>query len=157
MVNLARIYSRRKGKHGSKKPLVRIIHKWQRYKKKDVENLVIELAKEKYGTAMIGTILRDKHGIPDVKSITGKTVSAIVRENNLYPDLPEDLMNLFKKTVLLKEHIGRVRRKDKSSIKGLEHMESKIRRLIKYYSREGVIPEKFKYDPEKIKLIVQKW
>jgi small subunit ribosomal protein S15 len=156
VVNLARIYSRKKGKHGSKKPPVRIVHKWQRFKKKEVENMVIDLAKEKYSTAMIGTILRDRNGIPDIKAITGKTVSVIARENNLYPNLPEDLMNLFKKTVLLREHIGRMRRKDKSSIKGLEHIESKIRRLIKYYSREGVIPADFRYDPEKIKLIVQK-
>ncbi|MEM5781969.1 MAG: 30S ribosomal protein S15, partial [Candidatus Aenigmatarchaeota archaeon] len=34
-------------------------------------------------------------------------------------------------------------------------LESKIRRLIKYYVREKRLPEGFTYDPEKAKLLIE--
>jgi small subunit ribosomal protein S15 len=152
---MARMYSRKKGKHGSKKPAVKTIPKWVKLDKAEVEKLVVQLAKERKSSALIGLILRDQYGIPDVKTITGKSISQIMREHNAYPELPEDLLNLFKKAVRLREHLA-VHKKDKSSKRGLENLESKIRRLIKYYAREGKIPADFVYDPEKVKLIVQR-
>jgi small subunit ribosomal protein S15 len=152
---MARMYSRKKGKHGSKKPPIKIVPKWVKFKKKDVEDLVVKLGKEKYSSALIGTVLRDQYGIPDVKIITGKTITQILRENKLYPEYPEDLLSLFKKAVKLREHLER-NKADKHSKKGLENLESKIRRLIKYYTEKGKIPKGFVYDPEKVKLIVQK-
>src|SRR5438876_835033 len=82
--------------------------------------------------------------------LTGKTITQIMRENKLYPEIPEDLMNLFRKTVSLRNHLSK-NKSDKHSKKGLEHMESKIRRLIKYYMREGKLPRDFRYDVEKVK------
>ncbi len=152
---MARMYSRKKGKHGSKKPIAKVVPKWVKYDKDEVEKLVIQLAKKGYQSAQIGTILRDSYGIPDVKLITGKSISQIMKENKLYPQYPEDLLNLFKKAVLLSEHLA-VHKKDKSSKRGLQNLESKIRRLIKYYIRKGRLPKDFVYDPERIKLIVQK-
>jgi len=152
---MARIYSRKKGAHGSKKPPVKIVPKWVKYKNKDIEKLILKLAKEKKNSAVIGIILRDQYGIPDSRLITKKRVTEIMKENKLYPDMPEDLMSLFKKATFLREHL-KTNKKDKKAIKGLEHLESKIRRLAKYYSREGKISEDFKYDPEKVKLIIQK-
>jgi len=78
-----------------------------------------------------------------------------MEENKLYPEYPEDLMNLFRNVVNLREHLAR-NKADKSSVKSLENLESKIRRLLKYYVREGKISKDFIYDPEKVKLIVQK-
>ncbi|MEM5801777.1 MAG: 30S ribosomal protein S15 [Candidatus Aenigmatarchaeota archaeon] len=152
---MARMYSRKHGRHGSKRPPIKIVPKWLKISKKEVEDLVVKLAKEKYSSAVIGQILRDRYGIPDVKTITGKSITQIMRENNLYPEFPEDLMNLFKKAVRLKEHLSR-HKKDKTSKKGFENLESKIRRLIKYYTREGKLPKNFVYDIEKIKLMLQK-
>lgn len=152
---MARIYSRKKGKHGSKKPAIKVVPRWVKVDKAQVEQLVIQLAKERKSSAVIGTILRDQYGIPDVKMITGKTISQIMREKNLYPEMPEDLLSLFKKAVVLRGHLAK-NKKDKAAVKGLEHLESNIRRLIKYYAREGKIDPKFTYDPEKVKLIVQK-
>jgi small subunit ribosomal protein S15 len=152
---MGRIYGKGKGKHGSKKPPIKVVPKWFKGSPKEVEDLVIKLAKERYSSAMIGTILRDQYGIPDVKLITGKKISQIMKENKLYPELPEDLLNLFKKAVNLREHLER-NKADKHSRRSLSNLESKIRRLIKYYRREGKVPPDFVYDPEKAKLIVQK-
>ena len=79
----------------------------------------------------------------------------VMKKGNMYPDFPEDLMSLFKRAVFLREHLDS-NKKDKKAIKGLEHMESKIRRLVKYYSREGKVPANFQYNPEQVKLIIQK-
>jgi small subunit ribosomal protein S15 len=152
---MARIYSGKKGKHGSKKPPVRASPKWFKMKKEEVEGLIIKLAKERYSSAVIGTILRDQYAIPNVKIATGKSVAQIMKESKLYPDLPEDMLNLLKKAVVLRQHLQR-QRADHLSEKGLQNLESKIRRLGKYYSRNGVMPKDWKYDPEKAKLIVQK-
>ena len=152
---MARMYSRKKGKHGSKKPPMKIVPRWVNYKKKEVEDLVIKLANEKKTSAIIGTILRDQYGVPDVKIIAGKTITKIMAENKIYPDYPEDLISLFKKAIILREHLKK-HKADKHSKKGLEHLESKIRRLIRFYAEEGKISKEFSYDPEKIKLIVQK-
>lgn len=151
---MARMYARKRGKHGSKKPPIKIPPRWVKYKKEEVEKLVVKLAKERYSSAMIGTILRDQFGIPDVKAITGKSISQIMKENHLYPQIPEDLLNLLKKAVSLREHLE-THKKDKHSKHGLELLESKIRRLIKYYIRKGVLPEEWKYEPERAKLLIQ--
>ncbi len=152
---MARIYSGKKGKHGSHRPVTKTAPKWVKLTKDDIEKLVVELAKNKFSSAIIGTVLRDSYGIPDVKAMTGKTVAQIMRENKLYPEYPEDLLNLFKRAVVLKEHL-QTRKSDKHSLRGLSNLESKIRRLVKYYSREGKVPKDFVYDYQKVKLLVQK-
>ena len=149
------MYSRKKGNHGSKKPPIKVVPKWVKYKGKDIEEIVIRLAKDRKNSAVIGTVLRDQYGIPDSRLITQKSVTEIMRENKAYPEMPEDLMSLFRKAVFLRGHMSK-NKKDKKALKGLEHLESKIRRLVKYYSREGKVPKGFQYDPEKVKLIIQK-
>jgi small subunit ribosomal protein S15 len=140
----------------SKKPLRKEPPKWLKIKKEEVEKLVIELAKRRYSSAKIGTILRDSYGIPDVKLVTGKSISQIMKEAGVYPELPEDLLFLLKRAVKLREHLAK-HKKDKHSKRGLEILESRIRRLAKYYIKEGILPKDWSYDPEKAKLIVEKW
>ena len=151
---MARMYARKRGRHGSKKPPVKVPPRWVKYKKEEVEKLVVNLAKQHYSSAMIGLILRDQYGIPDVKAITGKSITQIMKENDLYPSIPEDLLNLLKQAVNLRKHLQK-HKKDKHSKRGLELLESKIRRLAKYYVREGVLPKDWKYDPEKAELLIQ--
>jgi len=151
---MARMYSRKKGHHGSKKPPVKVVPRWVKMKKDDIEALIVKLANEKNGSAKIGSILRDQHGIPNVKVVIGKSITEIMRKNKLYPKMPEDVMSLLMKAVKLREHLGR-NKGDNLSKKGLENLESKIRRLGKYYSRTGMLEKGWKYDPEKAKLIVQ--
>jgi len=152
---MARMYSGKKGSHGSHRPPIKLAPRWVKYKKKNVEDLVLKLAKERHNSAVIGSILRDQYGIPDVKAITGKMIVKIMRENKLYPEIPEDLMSLLRKAVNIREHLSR-NKADRLSQRGLENLESKIRRLGKYYSREGVLPKTWRYSYEEAKLIIQK-
>jgi len=148
------MYSRKKGHHGSKKPPVKVVPRWVKMKKEDIEALIVKLVSEKNNSAKIGSILRDQYGIPDVKTVMGKSITEIMRKNKLYPKMPEDVMSLLMKAVKLREHLGR-NKGDNLSKKGLENLESKIRRLGKYYSRAGLLEKGWKYDAEKAKLIVQ--
>ncbi|OYT41520.1 MAG: 30S ribosomal protein S15 [Candidatus Aenigmarchaeota archaeon ex4484_224] len=152
---MARMYARKRGKSGSKKPPIKKIPKWVKYKKEEVEKLVIQLAKEGYSSAMIGLILRDKYGIPDVKLITGKKISQIMKENDLYPNLPEDLLNLMRKAVNLYDHLQK-HKSDKHSRRGYQLLEAKINRLIKYYKRRKILPKDFKYNVEMARILVQR-
>jgi len=116
---MARIHARKRGKAGSKKPPIKIPPRWVAYRKEEVEKLVIKLAKEGNSSAQIGLKLRDQYGIPSVKSITGKTITQIMKENNLYPEIPEDLFNLLKQAVNLRNHLEK-NKKDYTSKRGLE-------------------------------------
>jgi len=149
---MARMHSRKKGKAGSKRPTTPA--KWVVYKDKEVERLVIKLRKDDLETSDIGRVLRDQYGIPSVRAITKKTITQILEENNLLPKIPEDLLNLLRKTVNLRDHMAK-NKKDYTSKHGLELLESKIRRLIKYYVRNKKLPADFKYEPEKAKLLVE--
>lgn len=152
---MARVYSGKKGKHGSKKPPIKIVPKWVKMKKSEVEEMIVKLAKERYNSAVIGTILRDQYGIPDVKVLIGKTVTKVMKEHDSYPSMPEDMLSLLKKAVVLRSHMEK-HRQDYHSKKGLQNLESKIRRLGKYYSRTGTLAKNWRYNPEEAKLLVQK-
>lgn len=127
---------------------------WVDYKPKEVEDLVIKYAKQGTQAAQIGLILRDQYGIPSVEAVAGKTMSQILKENGLQTKLPEDLFNLLKRVVELRVHLER-NKKDYQSYRGLELAESKIRRLAKYYIREGVLPKGWKYNAEQAKLLIR--
>ncbi len=148
------MHARKKGKSGSKRPPSKTAPRWVSYKKNEVEKLVINLAKEGNTSAKIGLILRDRYGIPSVEQITGKSVKQIMKENNLYPKYPEDMLDLLRRAVNLRNHLA-VHKKDYTSKRNLGLLESKIRRLGKYYIRKKVLPTGWKYDPEEAKLIVQ--
>ncbi|MDI6826004.1 MAG: 30S ribosomal protein S15 [Candidatus Aenigmarchaeota archaeon] len=151
---MARMHARKKGKARSKRPSTKTIPKWVRYRKEEVEKIVIKLAKEGNSTSKIGLILRDQFGIPSVKLITSKTISQILKDEKIYPKYPEDIFNLLKKSVNLRDHLEK-NKADYTSKRGLELLESKIRRLGKYYVKKRVLPPDWKYDPEKTKLLVQ--
>ncbi|MHA2295959.1 MAG: 30S ribosomal protein S15 [Candidatus Hodarchaeales archaeon] len=148
---MARMHSRRKGKSGSKKPVWTSKPSWITYGAEEIENLVVQKAKEGHPSSFIGVILRDSYGIPDVKRLTGKTVSKIMKESNIYPKYPEDMLNLVSKAWNLRKHIS-ANPKDLHSRRGLTLIESKIRRLVKYYRKTKVLPQDFKYEPEKAPL-----
>ncbi len=150
---MARMYSRKKGKSGSQKPLQKTA-KWVDYKPEEVEDLVIKYAKQGLQSAKIGSILRDQYGVPSVKLVTKKTIAHILKENDLYSKLPEDLFNLLKRVVELRVHLEKNKR-DYQSYRGLELTESKVRRLAKYYIRKGLLPKGWKYDPERAKLLIR--
>jgi small subunit ribosomal protein S15 len=151
---MARMHTKKRGKAGSKRPSIKTIPRWVRYKKGEIEEIVVKLAKEGNSTPRIGLMLRDQYGIPSVKLLTGKTISQIMKDEKIYPKFPEDIFNLLKQSVTLKAHLEK-NKADYTSKRGLELIESKIRRLGKYYVRRRVLPLDWKYDPEKVKLLVQ--
>ncbi len=129
---------------------------WVKYKPEEVERLVVKLAKEGKPPSMIGIILRDQYGIPDVKQITGKKILKILKENGLAPEIPEDLLNLMKKAVKIRKHLE-IHKKDYHSKRGLIITESKINRLVDYYKRKGILPKDWRYTPEMARILVEKY
>lgn len=127
---------------------------WVEYSPEDVEALILKLAKGGRTPSVIGGILRDQYGIPNVKSITGKRINRILEENKMAKDIPEDIMNLIKKAVNLREHIDTYK-KDAHSKRGLQMTEAKIMRLTKYYKRVGKLPRDWNYNPQTAKLLVK--
>ncbi len=148
------MHSRKKGRAGSKKPLEKKVVSWLRYTPKEVELLVLKLVKEGKPASQIGMILRDTYGIPSAKELIGKSISQVLKDKNVQPRIPEDLMALIKKNILVKEHLGK-NHKDMTAKHGLELTESKIRRLVKYYKKSGRLPAEWTYDPDKLKLLVE--
>ena len=120
----------------------------------EIEGLVAKLGGEGKTAAMVGLILRDQYAIPSVKIATGKTIGQIFREKKLSTRLPEDLQNLMKRAVSLNEHVKK-NPKDLHNKRGLNLIESKIRRLVKYYGLEGMIPEGWKYSLDTAKLEIE--
>lgn len=150
---MARIYSRGKGKAGSTKPSKTSKHTWITYGPKEIEMLIVKLAKEKT-PSQIGLFLRDSYGIPDVKAVIGKSVTEVLKEKNVLPEVPEDLMALMRTTVKIRKHLED-NKHDMTAKRGLIIAESKIKRLVKYYKREKRLPVDWKYDPAKVRLVLE--
>ena len=150
---MAKMQSRKRGKSGSKKPLKPTTPTWSRYKSKEVELLVVKLVKEGKTSSEVGIILRDSYGIPSVKQLVGKSISQLIKEKNMSPELPEDLIALIKRAAFVRKHLEK-NKKDMSALRGLQFTESKIKRLTKYYKRVERIPLDWKYSTESIKMYV---
>nr|XP_054950163.1 40S ribosomal protein S13 isoform X1 [Pan paniscus] len=93
----------------------------------------------------IGVILRDSHGVAQVRFVTGNKILRILKSKGLAPDLPEDLYHLIKKAVAVRKHLER-NRKDKDAKFRLILIESRIHRLARYYKTKRVLPPNWKYE-----------
>lgn len=153
-VKMARMHSGAKGKSGSLKPENKTKPTWLRYSEKEVEMLILKMAKEEMSSAQIGVVLRDSYGIPDIKLILGKSITAIMKEKGIEFKVPEDMENMMRRVLDLKKHIE-FNHKDYTAKRGLQLTESKIRRLMKYYKKTKVLPADWKYDPNNIRLYIE--
>ncbi|MFP4645773.1 MAG: 30S ribosomal protein S15 [Candidatus Woesearchaeota archaeon] len=151
---MARMYSRNKGKSGSVHPSKKEVPTWVTYSAKEIELLIVKYAKEGKSASQIGLFLRDEYGIPDVKILTGKTISNILEEKGFEKKLPDDLMALMKKVLKIKEHLAD-NHKDVPAKRGLQLTESKILRLVKYYKKTGRISKDWNYNPNQIKMFIE--
>ena len=140
---MARMHARRRGKSGSKHPVERMHPEWS-LKPEEIEQLIVKLAEEGKQPSMIGLILRDSYGIPDVKAALGKKLTQVLKEHDLLPPIPEDLANLLEKRANLIKHLQE-HKKDIHNRRRLQLIEAKINRLVKYYKREGVLNENWSY------------
>lgn len=127
---------------------------WIEYSNEEIEELILKLKKEGNSTSMMGIILRDQYGIPDVKLVTGMKITQILENHNQGLEYPEDLMNLIRKAVNIRDHL-KENPKDLHTRRGLRIVESKIRRLVRYYTKEGVLPEGWRYEPKQAALLVK--
>lgn len=143
---------KQKGQSHQTRPVTKRPPTWCRYTPEEVEAIVIRLAKEGHPPSKIGTILRDRHGIPLIKPITGKTVSQILKEAKLAPSLPEDFETLLRKAARLRVHLEK-NRKDLGNKRALQIIEAKIHKLSRYYKRKGVLPPDWKYEAKAASLI----
>jgi small subunit ribosomal protein S15 len=110
----------------------------------EIEDLIVQYTEHGMTSAKIGLVLRDQYGVPDVRLATGKTVTEIMREKGVMPDLPEDLSNLMRRAISLNVHVKN-HKGDVSNLRGLNLIEARIRRLERYYKKNGVLPQNWKY------------
>lgn len=104
-----------------------------------------KLAKKGLTPSQIGVILRDSHGIAQVKSVTGTKILRVLKKHGLAPSLPEDLYHLIKKAVSMRKHLER-NRNDKDSKFRLILVESRIHRIARYYKTARQLPPNWRYE-----------
>ncbi len=125
---------------------------WMQFDKDEVEKLIIKFAKEGKTGSEIGIILRDQYGIGSVKKY-GLKMSEIINKVEKQ-EIPEDLYSLLKRVVKIHDHMEK-NKKDYSTKYGLQKLESRIRRLSKYYIKKGRLPENWKYTIQRARLLVK--
>lgn len=148
------MHGRAHGKSESKRPIRSKAPEWMKTKPEEISDKVVELARKGVSQSMIGMNLRDQYGIPLVKQVTGKKIYQILKEHQVAPPLPQDLLDLVRRAVDLRRHMEN-NKKDLHAKHGLVRIESKIHRLSNYYIRKGTLPKDWKYVPEKMVLIVR--
>ena|SRR3989344_5540861 len=151
---MARMYSRKRGRAGSKRPSKIAIPTWVSYKSEEIDKLILKLYKSGNSISKVGMILRDNYGIPSVRYITKNRIGKILKINNSAPKLPEDITALIKKDIRLVKHLDG-NKKDMTVWRGLQITESKINKLAKYYKREKVLPSDWKFDRKTAKLFIE--
>lgn len=150
---MARLHTRKKGKAGSRKPK-KFAPKWIDFSPQEIEKTIVELRRAGSSIAEIGKTLRDQYGIPDVKSICKKTITQIVEEQLGKLAYKEDILNLMKRAVGLRKHLEK-HKGDVHNIIKLRNVESKIRRLGRYYTKKKMLPPNWTYVPEQAALLVK--
>uniref|UniRef100_A0A7S0SUB1 Small ribosomal subunit protein uS15 N-terminal domain-containing protein n=1 Tax=Chromulina nebulosa TaxID=96789 RepID=A0A7S0SUB1_9STRA len=142
---MGRMHSGGKGISKSSLPYKRSPPSWLKISAAQVEDLVIKLAKKGLTPSQIGVILRDQHGVAQVKSVTGNKTVRILKKAGLAPTIPEDLYMLIKKAVAVRKHLER-NKKDKDSKFRLILIESRIHRLARYYRTARKLEANWKYE-----------
>jgi small subunit ribosomal protein S15 len=141
---MGRLHTHNHGKSHSTRPSQVKVPSWVNQDPKEIEELIIKYAKEDLTTSQIGIKLRDQYSIPLVKPIIKKTISQVLEENNLGPEIPEDLNNIVTKAVGLQKHL-KVNKGDRRNVRSLELIEAKVHRLSVFYKKNGKIPKNWKY------------
>ena len=141
---MGRMHTHNHGKSHSIRPIELKKPDWVKMESKEIEELIIKYAKDGMTSSMIGIKLRDQHAIPLVKPILNKTVSQVLKENKLTPEIPEDLNNIVMKAVNLQKHL-KDNKSDSRNVRSLELVEAKVHRLSAHYKKKGILPKKWKY------------
>ena len=142
---MGRMHSKGKGMSASAIPYRRAPPSWLKREPSEVCDQICKMSKKGLTPSQIGVILRDSHGIAQVRSVTGTKILRILKGNGLAPDIPEDLYHLIKKAVSVRKHLER-NRKDRDSKFRLILIESRIHRLARYYRLAKKLPPNWRYE-----------
>jgi small subunit ribosomal protein S15 len=149
------MHARRRGKSCSVRPSRKQVPSWSLADPAAITKIILDLRKEGASSAKIGLVLRDRHGVPDVKLATGKRIGTILRENKVATEIPEDLRDLMIKALGLRKHLSENKR-DLHNKRQLQLVESKIRRLAKYYTSSRKLPAGWVYKPENAEILLSR-
>ena len=141
---MGRMHTHSHGKAHSIRPIELMKPDWIKMESEEIEELIVKYAKEGMTSSQIGIKLRDQHAIPLVKPILSKTISDVLKENDLVPDIPEDLNNIVLRAVNLQKHL-KENKGDSRNVRSLELIEAKVHRLSTHYKNKGIISKKWKY------------
>ncbi len=151
---MSRLHSSHRGRSASHRPYPASLPAWVPLDKEEVVEEAVKLSQTGLSPARIGLTLRDTHGVPSVRLVTGQRMVPLLKSKGQAGALPEDLAALLQRVVHLQQHLER-HPKDLSNRRGLSLVESKIRRLSHYYRRRGVLPADWRYRAETAALQVQ--
>jgi small subunit ribosomal protein S13e len=86
-----------KGISSSALPYSRRPPSWLKTTPAEVIEQIHKLARRGMTPSQIGVVLRDSHGIAQVRFVTGNKILRILKAGGLAPEIPEDLYHLIKK------------------------------------------------------------
>lgn len=141
---MGRLHSHRHGQSHSIRPVTPSSPTWVKQNVQEIEELILKYAKDGLTTSEIGVKLRDQYAIPLVRSITKKSITEILEQRGIKPEMPEDLNNIVRKALGLQKHL-KTHTSDRRNVRSLELLEAKVHRLSSYYKKIGRIPKTWKY------------
>lgn len=147
------MHTKKHGKSKSRKPIESAAVP-AKMSEEEIRKTIGEYMKKGMGPALVGQHLKDKHGVLYVKNTLKKRLTAVMGEQGYRPVFPQDMLDLMRRAVNLRRHIER-NKQDMHNKTRLVRVESKIWRLARYYKREGVLPQAWKYDPAQAALVVK--
>ncbi|HTP56164.1 MAG TPA: 30S ribosomal protein S15 [Thermoplasmata archaeon] len=141
---MSRIHSGRKGRAGSHRPYPLTKPSWVTATTDEIVTQATQMVKSGRIAAQVGQTLRDSYAVPSVRAVTGRRLGALLAAHGLTPEIPDDLQSLLKRVVHLQRHLE-THPNDLSNRRGLSLMESRIRRLARYYRQRQRLPENWRY------------
>ena len=144
-LSMGRVYGPGKGISGSAIPYTRVVPSWLKLSSDECIEHIGKLAKKGLTPSQIGVVLRDSHGVPQVRFLTGNKILRILKSRGMAPEIPEDLYHLIKKAVSMRSHLDK-NRKDIDTKYRLILVESRIHRLARYYKKKRQLPTTWKYE-----------
>lgn len=154
---MAKMHSKKKGKSKSRKPVLdssEFGKGTDKLSKDEIAELAVNYAKQGMSPALIGERLKREHGVDYVKQATGSRLVRVLESRGVKAEYPHDMLDLMTKAVRVRRHLAKNKQDTYSRIR-LIRIESKLLRLTRYYRSRGVLPSRWKYDPQQAELIVK--
>ncbi len=153
---MAKLHTKGRGRSKSRKPEVEMgkMPEGVTLSREELESLIEKYARQGMHQARIGQVLKREHNIPYIKQALGKRLGKVLEEKGVQSPLPRDMLDLIRRAVNIRDHLS-ANHGDVHNAVRLKRVESKIWRLTKYYKKSGVLPEGWRYEPEKAALLIK--